>query len=117
MTLTTRGPFAVDTPVVRIGQRTVLVAIERCGNRKRAFRRSIAAAKSSGRRQIANHLIADRGFAIIGYEVAIDLATEEDLHAHETLDTRGPHPIRDGAGLDPSLACRLLRWGRESCGV
>ena len=59
-------------------------------------------------------LIKDTGFARFIGEVVIDLGDLEDpsddvvQRFSEDITTHGPHPILDGGGLDPSLACEFL---------
>lgn len=59
-------------------------------------------------------LIMDRGFARFDVELVIDLGDpanpddDEVLHQHVDITTHGPHPILEGGGLDPSLACGFL---------
>lgn len=58
-------------------------------------------------------LIMDRGRAHITGTVVIDFGDPEDpdddqFDVDESFDLRGPHPILEGGGLDPSLACGLL---------
>jgi len=59
-------------------------------------------------------LIADRGNAVFDGEIIVDLhdpadpSDDEVLHFHEDVTTNGQHPILNGDGLDPSLACELL---------
>ena len=58
-------------------------------------------------------LIMDRGRARISGTVVIDFGDPDDpfddqFDVDETFDLRGPHPILEGEGLDPALACELL---------
>lgn len=59
-------------------------------------------------------LIMDRGRASFSGEIVVQLNDPDDpdddvlVHVHEEFDVRGPHPILEGGGLDPSLACDLL---------
>lgn len=59
-------------------------------------------------------LVMDRGHARFDVELVIDLGDPADLyddeviHVHVDIATHGPHPILDGGGLDPTLACSLL---------
>lgn len=59
-------------------------------------------------------LITDRGSARFDVELVIDLGDpanpddDEVLHQHVDITTHGPHPILEGGGLNPSLACGLL---------
>jgi hypothetical protein len=59
-------------------------------------------------------LIMDRGYARFDVELVIDLGDPADpdddevLHQHVDITTHGPHPILEGDGLDPSLACDFL---------
>jgi hypothetical protein len=58
-------------------------------------------------------LIMDRGRARISGTVVIDFGDPDDpfddqFDVDESFDLRGPHPILEGGGLDPTLACELL---------
>jgi hypothetical protein len=59
-------------------------------------------------------LIMDRGYAQFDVELVIDLGDPADpdddelLHQHVAITAHGPHPILEGGGLDPSLACDFL---------
>lgn len=59
-------------------------------------------------------LVKDNGYARFVGEAVIDLGDPDDpfddelIHLHEDITTHGPHPILEGGGLDPSLACGFL---------